>query len=212
MGCEQFEILLADYFDGALDTPARAAERAALLGHLDSCPNCAALARDAGGALDFIRIAADVEPPPVLTAKILHATDSGWDLKRRAGGVRGWINRLFAPVLKPRFVMGAMMTMISVTMLSRCAGGPKTTLTAADLDPARLWASLDERTHRVWDRTLKGYESMRLVYEIKSQLSDWRQQQTQQEEAAAEARANSRKLPESGSAGTNKVTPQEKQQ
>jgi hypothetical protein len=88
-----------------------------------------------------------------------------------------------------------MMTMISVTMLSRCAGGPKTTLTAADLDPVRLWSSLDGRTHRLWDRSLKSYESMRLVYEIRSQLNEWKQQQSQQEDAAADARANSRKLP-----------------
>ncbi len=197
MDCEQFEILLADYLDGELDSSARAADRAAFLRHLDSCPACATLAADARGALEFIDIAADVEPPPVLLAKILHATNSGWDFKLRATGVRGWINRLFAPVLKPRFVMGAMMTMISVTMLSRCAGGPKTTLTAADLDPVRLWSSLDGRTHRLWDRTLKSYESMRVVYEIRSQLNEWKQQQSQQEEAAAEARANGSRLPAS---------------
>lgn len=195
MGCEQFEILLADYLDGELDSASRAADRIAFLAHRDSCALCAALAADAREALEFMEIAAEVEPPPVLVAKILHATNSGWDLKMRAGGVRGWINRLFAPVLKPRFVMGAMMTMISVTMLSRCAGGPKTTLTAADLDPVRLWSSLDGRTHRLWDRSLKSYESMRLVYEIRSQLNEWKQQQSQQEDAAADARANSRKLP-----------------
>ncbi|MEP6714876.1 MAG: zf-HC2 domain-containing protein [Terriglobia bacterium] len=197
-GCEQFEILLADYLDGELDSPARAADRSSFELHLDSCANCAALAADARGALEFIGIAGDVEPPPVLIAKILHATNSGWDLKLRATGIRGWINRLFAPVLKPRFVMGAMMTMISVTMLSRCAGGPKTTMTAADLDPVRLWSSLDVRTHRLWDRTVKGYESMRLVYEIRSQLNEWKVQQSQSEEMAAEARANSRRLPASG--------------
>lgn len=209
IGCEQFEILLADYLDGELDAPARAADRALFLGHLDSCASCAAMAADAGGALEFIEIAGDVEPPPVLIAKILHATNSGWDFKLRATGVRGWINRVFAPVLKPRFVMGAMMTMISVTMLSRCAGGPKTTMTAADLDPVRLWSSLDGRTHRLWDRTVKGYESMRLVYEIRSQLNEWKQQQSQAEEAAAEARANSRRLPGSGEPANS---PEPKQQ
>ncbi len=103
--------------------------------------------------------------------------------------------KLFAPVLvKPRFVMGAMMTMMSLTMLSRCAGDPKKPLTAADLDPVRLWTSLDDRTHRLWDRTVKSYDSMRLVYEIKSQLSEWKQQQAEADEAAADARANSRKI------------------
>ena len=41
---------------------------------------------------------------------------------------------------------------------------------------------------------MKSYESMRLVYEIKNQLNEWKQQQTEADEAAADARANSRKL------------------
>jgi hypothetical protein len=155
---------------------------------------CAELAEDAGSAVAFMEIAADVEPPPALMTKILHSTNAGWDLKLRGRGIRGWINRTLAPVLRPRLVMGAMMTLMSVTMLSRCAGAPKKVLTAADLDPVRLWSSLDDRTHRMWDRTMKSYESMRLVYEIRNQINDWQQQQTDAEEAAVEASANSRKL------------------
>ncbi len=209
IGCEQFEILLADYIDGELDSASRAADRIAFFAHKDSCAACAALAENASSAVSFIDITADVEMPPVVISRILAATNSGWDLKVQARGVRGRINRLFAPILKPRFVMGAMLAMMSVTMLSRCAGGPKTTLTAADLDPVRLWSSLDDRTHRIWDRTLKSYESMRVVYEIRSQLSEWKQQQSQEEDAAADARANSRKLP---SAAQSKNQTQEKKQ
>jgi hypothetical protein len=159
-------------------------------------------------------IAADVEPPQALTNKILEATHEGWEFKLRARGVRGWINRTFAPVLKPRFVMGAMMTMMSLTMLSRCAGDPNKPLTAKDLDPIQLWTSLDDRTHRLWDRTVKGYESMRVVYEIKTQLNDWKQQQAEADEAAADAHANSRRLnaaPGNNGAQPQKVT-QENQQ
>jgi hypothetical protein len=201
--CEQFEVLLADKIDGELGSPARTEDLAAFERHIAECAACALLAEEAQSAVSFMEIAAEVEPPPALTAKILEATHSGWEFKLRARGVRGWINRTFAPVLKPRFVMGAMMTMMSLTMLSRCAGDPKRPLTAADLDPVRLWAALDDRTHRVWDRTVKSYESMRLVYEIRSQLSEWKQQQSDQDEAAADARANSRKL--------DQVNQQEKQ-
>jgi len=87
-----------------------------------------------------------------------------------------------------------LLTLMSITMLSRCAGEPNKTLTAADLDPVRLWTSLDDRTHRLWDRTVKSYESMRLVYEIRTQLNEWKQQQSDADDAAADARANSRKL------------------
>ena len=191
---EQFEILLADHLDGVLAPEERAADRAAFEAHRASCRMCAELAEDASSAVAFMEIAADVEPPPALMTKILHATNAGWELKLRGGGVRGWINRTLAPVLRPRLVMGAMMTLMSVTMLSRCAGAPKKILTAADLDPVRLWTSLDDRTNRMWDRTMKSYESMRLVYEIRNQISDWKQQQTDAEEAAAESSADSRKL------------------
>ncbi|NDJ12495.1 MAG: hypothetical protein EBY17_15065 [Acidobacteriia bacterium] len=194
LSCEQFEILLADHLDGELAPPERASDRAAFEAHRASCRMCAELAEDAGSAVAFMEIAADVEPPPALMTKILHSTNAGWELKLRGRGIRGWINRTLAPVLRPRLVMGAMMTLMSVTMLSRCAGAPKKVLTAADLDPVRLWSSLDDRTHRMWDRTMKSYESMRLVYEIRNQINDWQLQQTDAEEAAVEASANSRKL------------------
>ena len=194
LSCEQFEILLADQIDGELNAPARDADRAAFELHLASCAACAAMAADAQSAVSFMEMAAEVEPPPALMTKILHATNSGWEFKLRAKGIRGAINRFFAPVLQPRIVMGAMMTLMTITMLSRCAGGPKTKLTAADLDPVKLWTSLDDRTHRIWDRTMKSYESMRLVYEIRNQINDWKQQQTEAEEVAADAQADSKKL------------------
>jgi hypothetical protein len=99
--------------------------------------------------------------------------------------------------------------MMSISFLGRCGNDPKKPLTAADLDPVRLWSSLDTRTHRLWDRSVKGYESMRLVYEIKSQLNEWKQQQAQADEAAADARANSRKL---DSGAKPEKTSQENQQ
>ncbi len=203
MNCAEFEVLLADSMDGALAAPDREAERNAFAQHLESCEACAEMSREVRSAMAFMELAAEPEPPQPLVGKILHATNSGWELKLRSGGIRGWINRKFAPVLQPRFVMGAMLTVMSLTMLTRCASGPKSTLTAADLDPVRLWSSLDTRGHRIWDRAVKGYESMRLVYEIRNQISDWNQQQAADEEAAAEAKANSRKvaLPDSGQPG-----------
>jgi hypothetical protein len=50
------------------------------------------------------------------------------------------------------------------------------------------------RTHRLWDRAVKGYESMRLVYEIRSQFNDWQQQQAEDRDAAADADAADRRL------------------
>jgi len=196
MSCAEFETLLADWIDETQsltgDTLA-APERDAFLRHLESCPSCKALLEDATSAVAFMDRAADVEMPPALVSKILSATNSGWEFKLRSRGVSGWINRAFAPVLRPRFVMGALLTLVSsATMLTRCA--PNHTLTPADLDPVKLWSSLDDRTHRIWDRTIKSYESMRLVYEVKNQINDWTEQQREQDEAAADARANKKQL------------------
>lgn len=188
MDCATFEVLLADYLDEAL-APARSAE---FLNHMATCASCAEMAADARSAMAFMSRAADVEPPPALLTRILHETNSGWELKLRGRGVRGWINRTFAPVLQPRIVMGAMLTVISATMLTQCAGVQN--IEASQLDPVHLWVSLDERVHRIWDRTVKSYESMRLVYEVRSQLDDWSRQQREEQDAAADARANSRKL------------------
>jgi hypothetical protein len=194
--CAEFEVLLADSLDGTLVLPGRERERNEFDEHLKSCQTCAAMAEEVRSALGFMEIAAEPELPQELVGKILHATDAGWQLKLRSPGIRGWINRKFAPILQPRFVMGAMLTVMSMTMLTRCAGTSKSTLTAADLDPVRVWTQLETRSERVWDRAVKGYESMRLVYEIRNQISDWNAQQAADAEAAADAKANSKELPQ----------------
>jgi hypothetical protein len=191
MQCAEFEILLADYLDGAMAP----GQREAFVSHLDSCPACALLAEEAASAIAFMDRAAEVDVPPVLMTRILHATNSGWELTLHGKGIRGWINRTFAPVLQPRFVLGAGLTLMTATMLTQCAGLPKRTLTAQDLDPVRIMASLENRAERVWDRAMKSYESMRLVYEVKSQINEWSQQQQEADEAAADASADGRKLP-----------------
>lgn len=190
LNCADFEILLADHIDGVLP----ASRQGAFARHKDTCAACALLAEDAELAVAFMSRVADVEMPPVLMTKILHATNSGWELSLRGKGLRGWINRTFAPVLQPRFVLGAVFTMISATMLTQCAGVPKKNLAAADMDPVRLVSSLENRTQRIYDRAVKSYQSMKLIYEVKSQISEWSQQQKEDEEAAADTRANGKKL------------------
>lgn len=192
--CAEFEILLADWIDDALAAPKRESEREAFQRHLESCAACAQLAEDARYALGFMDRAAEVEVPAALVTKILHATNSGWEFKLRGRGLSGWINRMFAPVLRPRVVMGAVLTLMSLTIMMRGCGLSEKTFTAADLDPVRLWTALDNRTHRMWDRAVKSYESMRLVYEVRNQINDWTEQQRQEQEAAADARADQRKL------------------
>jgi hypothetical protein len=177
--CEAFEAALCDYVDGVLT----AEQSAAFEQHASQCAGCAVYLADVREGFGALTSIPEVEPPPVLVAHLLH------QIPQRSFGLKGWMARLFEPVLQPRVVMGAMMTVLSLAMMTRCAGVQSRSLTASDLDPVKIWVAFDDRVHRTWDRTVKTYESMRVVYEIRSRIRDWREQQDEQDSAATEAAA-----------------------
>ena len=201
MNCADLEILICDYVDGTLAPETRAeVER-----HLTACPGCAELARDSAAAVSFMERAADVEPPPELLTRILF--DPPWAHAKAGTGVRNWLRRLFSPVLQPRFAMGMAMTILSLAMLARFVA-PVRQLKASDLDPAKVWTSIDDTAYRAWQRTVKFYESIRFVYQVQSTLRDWQQQQeedqkaTEQEAPAGDTKGDSRRLPVSNPPGS----------
>jgi Putative zinc-finger len=193
MTCADFEILICDYVDGTL-APAQKAE---LERHLSACAACAELARDSAAAVSFIERAADVEPPPELMARILF--DAPWT-KGRTGGIRQWLAGILHPVLQPRLVMGMAMTILFLAMLAQFVG-PGRRLRQQDFEPARVWAALDNSVYRGWQRTMKFYESIRFLYQVRNQLQEWQQQQDEEERAVstektdAQGNADSHKLP-----------------
>jgi len=71
---------------------------------------------------------------------------------------------------------------------------PARQLRAADLAPAQVWAGLEDRVYRGWQRTVKYYESIKFVYQVRSRLQEWNQQQD--EEQAAAERKQSRSVDE----------------
>ena len=93
-------------------------------------------------------------------------------------------------VLQPRYVMGMAMTILSFSMLANFAHIEPRQLRPADLDPVKVWQGIDDRTHRIWDRTMKYYDNLRLVIEIQSRLKEW----TDQDPASAGAQRADRKL------------------
>jgi hypothetical protein len=105
----------------------------------------------------------------------------GW---RGPGGLKKWLQRAVEPFRQPRLVAGAMMTILSLSMMTRCAGVPVRDLKAEDLSPQRVWVNLETKVERIYDRTIKTYESMRLVYEVRQELRQWREQQQEQDAAA----------------------------
>lgn len=175
MNCSDVEILIADYLDGTL----AADRKAAVEGHLATCKACDELARDAGSAMAFMERASEVAAPPELITRILFEVTSG---PSRAAVKPSWIRRIFGPrfggrvlepLLQPRYAMGMAMTLLSFAMLGRLAGIEFKHLTPADLDPVKIWASAEDRVMRVWQRGVKNYESLRLVYEIESRVKEW---------------------------------------
>jgi hypothetical protein len=188
MNCAELEILICDFVDGTLP----AAEKARVERHLEDCPACAELARDSAEAVAFMQRASDIEPPQELITRILYQAPHGKPTIAAKG--RGWLGRLVAPILQPKFVMSAAMTVLSFSMLSRFV--PVRQLKPADLRPAEIWASLDDRSHRAWERTVKYYENLKVVYQIQTLLRDWQQQADDHTPIApAKPKTDDRKLP-----------------
>jgi anti-sigma factor RsiW len=188
MTCAQLEILLCDYVDGALAP----AEKLAVEQHLASCALCAEMARDGAAAIDFMTRVAEVEPPPALVTQLFHLPGLELARPQARGGFRGWLQSLKQPMLQPRMAMGLTLTVLFFGLMARCAGMPERHLTSADLDPARVLGTLEDRANRTWQRSLKFYESIRLVYKIQTQLRDWKEQQDA--DAAVDSNADDRRL------------------
>jgi len=170
MTCAELEILLADYVDGTL----RGAEKAAVEEHLAVCAACKEFASDASGAVEFMDRAAVADPPPELVTKLLYEISSGPSREYvKPSWVRRWFGRRLEPILQPRFAMGMAMTVLSFAMLGRFSGIEVRQLKPSDLDPVKVWMATEDRANRVWERAMKYYDGLKLVYEIRAQLREW---------------------------------------
>lgn len=173
MNCADFEILLCDYVDGTL----HGEQKSAFEAHLNQCAGCAELARDAAGAVAFMERAAVVEPPAELLTRIMFEIPGAQ--KQHVGARSRWARfkaSWIDPVLQPRFAMGMAMTILSFAMLGRFAGIEVRQLRPADLSPVAVWVAIEDKAMRVWERGVKYYDSLRVVYEIQTRLSEYNDQ------------------------------------
>lgn len=182
MNCADVEILLADYVDGTL----RGDAVSALEAHLAGCAACAELARDSAGAVAFMERAASTEAPPELVTRILFEITAG---PSRAVVRPSWVRRLFGrlfgslleSVLQPRFAMGMALTVLSFAMIGRFTHVRQ--LTPADLDPVKVWTAAEDRVVRWYNRGVKYYDSLKVVYEIQTRLKEWADEQPSSSQA-----------------------------
>ncbi|MCC6586358.1 MAG: zf-HC2 domain-containing protein [Bryobacterales bacterium] len=186
--CAEIELLLCDFVDGTLPGE----DRARVDLHLASCAGCASLVADAQSLTAFLGAVPDVEPPPELITRILFETQQagsrggqpvGSEPKTALERGLAWLHSVFEPVLQPRFAMGMAMTILSFSMIGRFAGVTEKQITAADLDPVKIWMALDLKAHRSWERAVKYYENLRVVYEIQNTLTEWTAQEEEDRRA-----------------------------
>jgi hypothetical protein len=165
--------------------------------HLAQCQACAELARDSAAAVAFMERAADVEPPPELITRILF--DAPWSKDRtKPKGAQSWLAGILSPILQPRFAMGMAMTVLSLALLLRFVA-PVRQLRMSDLEPAEVWAGIEDRAYRAWGRTVKFYDNLKFVYQIQTTLREWQQQGEDQQstpvQEAPEQKTDEHKLP-----------------
>jgi len=174
MTCADVEILLTEYAEGTL----RGEQKPAVEAHLSECATCAELARDSAVAVGFMERAAVVEAPPELVTRLLFEITAG---PSRAVVKPSLARRLFGkwlePILEPRYAMSMAMTVLSLAMFMKVAGISPRQLTADDLDPVKIWTATEDRATRLWERGMKYYESLRVVFEIQSRLKEWTEDQ-----------------------------------
>jgi Putative zinc-finger len=175
MTCTEFEVLLVDYVDGTVTVD----ERRAVEAHTDGCPACRELLRDVFHAVAFLEAAEKITPPPELITRIAAQAPQGRvkDEFHRSGLLSRIFSKWLQPVLQPRFAMSMAMTILSLAMVERCTGIRTQQIKPEDLNPAVLWNGLEEKAYRTWDRTVKYYENLRLVYEVETALKEIREQQ-----------------------------------
>ena len=181
MTCAEFEILLCDYLDGTLD----ADRRQALELHRDQCATCGELAKDVSGAMTFMERAEEVNVPPELLTRIAFEIPSGKQQRRE--GLFSSLGRFFQPVLQPKFAMGMAMTILSFSLLGRFAGIEVRQLKASDLTPTAIWSAADDRFHKTWERAVKYYDGLKVVYEVQSRLRELTQQDEDRGQTGAQA-------------------------
>jgi len=191
VNCADVEILLADFVDGTL----RGDAASALEAHLAGCAACREMARDSAEAVAFMERAAVVEAPPELVTRILFEVTVG---PSRAVIKPSMVRRLFGrwlePILQPRFAMGMALTILSFAIIGRSTHVRQ--LTPSDLDPVKVFTAAEDRVVRWYNRGVKYYESMRVVYEIQTRLKEWAEEQPAQ--PAAQTNTPPQQVPAGG--------------
>lgn len=174
MACGEFETLLTDALDDALDGAKMQAFRA----HAATCASCGPMFAEAETGMNYLRVLEEVEPPVHLVHNILAATTEkdkpavAAEPERRGlwQRLRGAFQPVFAPVMQPRFATTFGMAFFSVTLLLNLAGVRMSDLKSVDLRPSAIRRTATLQIYETQARVMKYYDNIRLVYEVESRV------------------------------------------
>ena len=202
MKCAEFRNSVSDYVDGTRHKSSASADRS-------TCRRCAAcreLLRDVFQAVSFMGRVEEVAPPPELITRLAYHAPRG---KVRDGPISG----VCSADVYQMVAAGASAALRNGhgddhLCPSRCWGAVRACklqqISPADLSPARVWGDVEDKAYRSWNRTVKYYENLRLVYEIETRLQEIRDQQDKMPAPNAATQSG-----ESSAARQNKGTTQQ---
>jgi hypothetical protein len=177
MGCNEFDLLLADMLDGVLS----GAELNRFQAHAQSCKACGSLLAEAEAGRNWLKGLTEVEPPVRLVANILAST-TGVDTQRLRAPVRtvqpqiSWWERLQASFLEPlwtavrqpRFALSFGMAFFGLSVGLTVAGVKPNDIRAISLRPA----AIRQTYYKTEARVVRYYSNIRLVYEVESRVRE----------------------------------------
>lgn len=178
VACSEFEALLAEAVEGALEPSLRGRFQA----HAASCSRCGLLYTEALDGYNLLAKLEEVEPPAGLARNILMAT-AGFvpsELAAREASItwgeraHGWFTGLAAPVRQPRFAMSFGMAFFSISLLLNVAGVKIANIRLADLRPSAILQNLEQQYYETSARVTRYYDNLRLVYELQTRIDELR--------------------------------------
>jgi hypothetical protein len=191
MQCHEFDVLLADAFDGILS----GSQLDRFQAHARACPACGPLFADAEAGRNWLKTLTEVEPPAGLVENILASTTgiatsrlrplapstrprTSW-LEWLQASIAGLVDPIWATVRQPRFAMSFGMAFFSLSAVLSIAGIKPADVRQVSLRPA----AIRHTYYNTQARVIRYYENIRFVYEVESRVREFKRATTPAEPA-----------------------------
>jgi hypothetical protein len=177
LACSEFEALLAEALDDALNPETRQEFEA----HGQSCQVCGSLWAEAREGMALVRSIEEVEPPRNLVHNILAATSMKQAVAEpTAQPVKSsWLDRLrlgvrpsLAGLMRSRFAMSFGMAFFSLSITLTLAGVKVSDVATMVAHPSQLRKSVVLGFTQVEAKVTSYYENLRLVYEVQARVRE----------------------------------------